>query len=324
EMKVLSDSPSLAFGPVPSRRLGKSLGINNIPPKACTYSCIYCQIGKTKHNTINRKIFYEPSEILLQVKKRIDKAKMQHEQIDYLTFVSDGEPTLDINIGVEISLLKQFGIPVAVITNASMLWSNEVRKELLNADFVSLKVDATSESIWKFIDRPHRDLKLSMIMAGIKDFAELFKGKLVTETMLLHGIDYSNEFEKTATFLADLKKLSNAYIAIPTRPPVEKWVKCAEEAKLIDAFQIFSEKLGSDRVEYLIGYEGNKFAFTGNVKEDLLSIMAVHPMCTEAVKEFLKKAKTDWKIIEYLLGSGEISELKYEGKKFYMRKLTLD
>lgn len=324
EMTTLPDLMPLAFGPVPSRRLGKSLGINNIRPKACTYSCVYCQLGKTSENVVERQVFYQPCDILKEVQRRVANATERNEQIDYLTFVSDGEPTLDVNIGQEISLLRRMGIPIAVLTNASMLWSNDVRQDLLKADYVSLKVDAISNTLWRKIDRPHKDLELSAILTGIQDFAEAFKGTIVTETMLLDNIDYGNEFEGIANFLASLKKLNRAYIAVPTRPPAETWVKPAREEVINAAFQVFSEKLGVDRVEFLIGYEGNTFAFTGDAEEDLLSMMAVHPMREEAIKEFLVKANSNWQIIEKLLAADKLVELMYEGNRYYMRKLALD
>lgn len=112
-----------------------------------------------------------------------------------------------------------------------------------------------------------------------------------------------------------------AYIAIPTRPPAEKWVRPANEKTINEAFQIFAKALGSGRVEYLIGYEGNAFAFTGNVEEDLLSITSVHPMREDAVKDFLKKANAEWDVVKKLLKEGKLIELEYDGKRFYMRKL---
>ena len=312
---------TLAFGPVPSRRLGKSLGINNIPAKNCTYSCIYCQLGRTLNMMVERKAFYKPEEILKEVERKVKEATSRNERIDYLTFVPDGEPTLDINLGEEINLLKQIGIPVAVITNASLLWLEDVEKDLMDADLVSLKVDAVSEELWRRINRPHKSLSLSKILGGVSNFTREFNHKIITETMLVEGVEYAGEFEKIAEFLKDLRSLDKAYIAIPTRPPAEEWVKPATEETLNRAFQTFTEKLGVDRVEYLIGYEGNAFAFTGNVEEDLLSITAVHPMRKEAITEFLKKANADWKRVEKLLSENKLVELEYEGNKYYMRRL---
>ena len=312
---------TLAFGPVPSRRLGKSLGINNIPAKNCTYSCIYCQLGRTLNMMVERKAFYKPEEILKEVERKVKEATSRNERIDYLTFVPDGEPTLDINLGEEINLIKQIGIPIAVITNASLLWREDVEKDLMDADLVSLKVDAVSEELWRRINRPHKSLSLSKILGGVSNFTREFNHKIITETMLVEGVEYAGEFEKIAEFLKDLRSLDKAYIAIPTRPPAEEWVKPATEETLNRAFQTFTEKLGVDRVEYLIGYEGNAFAFTGNVEEDLLSITAVHPMRKEAITEFLKKANADWKRVEKLLSGNKLVELEYEGNKYYMRRL---
>jgi len=321
-MIELLDEKTIAFGPVPSRRLGRSLGINNIPPKTCSYSCVYCQLGKTRNIIVDRQAFYNPEDILREVKRKVDEATVRNEKIDYLTFVPDGEPTLDIHISKEISSLKQTGMPIAVITNASLLWREDVKEDLRKADFISLKVDAVSEDLWRKVNRPHKGLRLNMVLESIQEFAEEFRGTVVSETMLIKGIDYGNEFEKIAEFLTELKKLNKAYIAIPTRPPTENWVKRPKEDIMNDAFQAFSKKLGASRVEYLVGYEGNAFASTGNVEEDLLSITAVHPMREEAVKKLLKKANADWQVIEKLLCENKLVELEYEGNTYYMRKLS--
>jgi wyosine [tRNA(Phe)-imidazoG37] synthetase (radical SAM superfamily) len=322
EVEVVAGMAVIAFGPIPSRRLGRSLGINNIPPKTCTYSCVYCQLGETSVMTVKRCCFYKPEDVLRSVEVKVHEAISKNEGINYLTFVPDGEPTLDVNIGREITLLKRIGIPIAVITNASLLWLDEVREDLLKADLVSLKVDAVSRNLWRSINRPCRDLELDKVLDGIERFAKTFKGVIVSETMLIDGVKYNGELMEIAEFLGGLAKLDKAYIAIPTRPPAERWVKPAREEVLNKAFQIFSKKLGSSKVEYLVGYEGNAFTSTGNVKEDLLAITAVHPMREEAVMELLKKANASQQIINELLRSGEIVRLEYEGNIYYMRKLT--
>ena len=311
----------LAFGPVPSRRLGRSLGINNVPAKTCSYSCVYCQLGKTLSTTIERQVLYEPEDVFHEVERKAREAASRNCRIDYLTFVPDGESTLDINLGREISLLKQIGVPTAVLTNASLLWREDVKKDLLKADFLSLKIDAVSEKLWKKINRPHKSLKLNTVLEGILEFTKNFKGKIVAETMLIDEVDYRDEFHRIAEFLRQLKKLDKAYIGIPTRPPAEKWVRPAKEEVVNACFQVFVNQLGADRVEYLIGYEGNAFASTGDVEEDLMSITAVHPMRKEAVMEFLTKAKADWLVAEKLLREGELIGLSYEGEKYYMRRL---
>ena len=310
----------IAFGPVPSRRLGRSLGINNIPPKVCTYSCVYCQVGRTATLQIERCPFYEPEDIFKSVRKQVQKAGKKGEPIDYLTFVSDGEPTLDANLGREIDRLKSLGIKIGIITNASLVFREDVRKDLMKADWVSLKFDSISKTSWRKINRPHRELELGVILDGMLDFSKIFPGELVTETMLVKDINIDADILKEmAKFLSGLNP-AKAYLAIPTRPPAEKWVHPAGPEEINVAFQVFHEKL--DQVEYLIGYEGDAFAFTGNVEEDLLSITSVHPMRKSAVRAYLEKAGDDWSIVPQLIAQSKLVETEYAGQKFYLRNIV--
>lgn len=310
----------IAFGPVPSRRLGKSLGVNNIPAKICSYSCVYCQLGNTVKLSVERRGFHKPEKVFQEVKKKSEEAKSRNEHIDYLTFVPDGEPTLDLNLKEEIRLLRQLQMPIAILTNASLIWREEVKETLLDTDYVSVKIDAVSEKLWKRIDRPHKLLTIEQIIDGLVEFSRDFKGTLVTETMLVQGIDYTSELEKIADFLAEVDP-DKAYVAIPTRPPAEEWVRPATEKTINEAYQVFAETLGTKKVEYLIGYEGNAFAFTGNVEEDLLSITSVHPMREEAVRKLLAKASGEWVMVENLLNKGSLIEIEYANHKYYMRRL---
>jgi wyosine [tRNA(Phe)-imidazoG37] synthetase (radical SAM superfamily) len=311
----------LVFGPIPSRRLGRSLGINNITSKNCTYSCIYCQLGQTFKKNFERRKFHEPKEIINAVRKKIIKVEELGEKIDYLTFVPDGEPTLDINLGIEIDLLKDLGIKIAVITNSSLIWMPKVQKELAKADLVSFKVDSTSESIWHKINRPNGKLMLTRILEGIIDFSKTYDGKLITETMLIKNVnDAEDSIKKISNYISKLEP-AIAYLSIPIRPPSEKWVSSPDEENINRSFQIFSEKI--EHVECLIGYEGNAFAFTGNVEEDLLSIMSVHPMRKEAIANFLIKANVNWSIIEKLLNQNKLAKLRYQGNEFYIRKFEV-
>lgn len=308
----------LTFGPIPSRRLGRSLGINNIPPKVCTYSCVYCQIGKTPNIKIQPQAFYPPSQIFNEVQKKVEKSREKGEPIDYLTFVPDGEPTLDINLGKEIKLIKSLGIKIAIISNSSLIDQEQVRENLKEADLVSLKVDSVEEEIWRKVNHPHRSLNLKSILEGMLEFSRIFKGKIITETMLIKNInDDSQNIKKVADFLAKLKP-SRSYLSLPIRPPADSWVQSPSEEVVNQNYNLFKEKV--DQVECLIGYEGNAFAFTGEVEEDILSITSVHPMREEALKDFLKRAKSDWSIVEELIEQSKLVESEYEGHKFYIRK----
>jgi len=317
----MGDSSKLiSFGPVPSRRLGHSLGINNIPHKARTYSCVYCQVGRTRKFQFQRQDFYNPNDIVRDVEKRIKEAELKAEPIDYLTFVPDGEPTLDENLGKEIDLLKTFGIKIAVITNASIVRDPEVREDLQRADWVSVKVDAVNNSVWNKINRAHRSLKLERVLNGLLDFSLSFDGVLATETMLIHNVnDSAKELYQIAEFISKLKP-AKSFIAIPTRPPVEKWVNASSAYNLARSYAVFKEL--SIEIEFLTGYEGNAFAFTGNIEEDLLSITSVHPMREHAVQKYLAKAGSQWEIVDCLIENGKLIEVLYEDNKFYIRNFS--
>ncbi|MBW2311570.1 MAG: radical SAM protein [Deltaproteobacteria bacterium] len=307
-----------AFGPVPSRRLGQSLGVNNIPPKVCTYSCVYCQIGKTEELTTKRRAFYRPEDLAGEVREKVAEAKKRQTRIDYLSFVPDGEPTLDINLGKNIELLRPMGIKVAVLTNGSLINLKDVQEDLAKADLVSLKIDAATVKTWRRIDRPHKSLDLKAIQDGMQEFARGFKGELITETMLLKGInDADEEIKKIAHFLARLKPL-RSYISIPTRPTAMKGVLPASDEALTIAYHIFDNNIPV--VEYLMGYEGDEFGYSGNLEEDLLGITSVHPMREESVREYLNRAGADWKVIADLLERGSLRKVEYQGRNFYLGK----
>lgn len=308
----------IAFGPVPSRRLGRSLGINNIPPKACTYSCVYCQVGPTPKGAIDPRPFYAPEEIQRAVAVRVDEVRRSGESIDYLTFVPDGEPSLDVRLGAAIDMLRPLGIPIAVISNGSLMWRPDVREILKRADWVSLKVDSVDETIWRRMNRPHMDLDLNEILAGMLEFASAYQGVLASETMLVDGLNAEDDgVSELAEFLYKLNPRTS-YLSIPTRPPAERGVRAPDEEQLNRVFQIVSQRV--THVEYLTGYEGNAFATTGDATEDLLSITAVHPMREEAVRELLARTGSDWRLVEVLIDAGKLRECEHEGRKFYVRR----
>jgi len=308
----------IAFGPVPSRRLGRSLGINNIPAKICSYSCAYCQVGRTEQMEVKRRSFYSPQEIYQEVLEKVNRSESMGQAIDYLTFVPDGEPALDINLGREIDMLRSLGIRIAVISNASLIWDESVREELAKADWISLKVDALDERIWRRMDRPHRALRHEAILQGILDFSKDFKGVLDTESMLLAGInDDEISLQAIAQFLEKVD-LAVAYISVPTRPSAEIWATMPSEESICQAYQIFCAMV--KHVELLVGYEGDSFDLTGNVESDILSIAAVHPMREAAVKKFLQQAQESWELVQRLIDGGQLVMTEYMGNNFYLRR----
>ncbi len=294
-----------------------SLGVNNIPDKVCSYACVYCQIGRTLRMQVEPREFYLPDLVINSV---VSKLHSLPKLPDYVTFVPDGEPTLDINIGREIKEIKDkiSDVKVAVITNSSLLWREDVRTRLLKADFISLKVDSCSEHLWRKIDRPHKSLKLEKILEGIRNFLREFTGILVTETMLIGDVDYSKEFEKLGEYLGEVRP-DIAYLAVPIRPPWEPWVRQPSAETIAKAYNVLSSH--GLRVEYLIGYEGSEFIGSGNIEEDILAITSVHPMRRDAVEKMLENAGATWDTVERLIDEGKLLVVTYEGKEFFIRSM---
>ncbi len=306
----------IAFGPVPSRRLGYSLGINHIPPKHCSYSCVYCQVGRTTALETTRRNFYPLGQILREVERKISDSAKLNQRIDYLTLVPDGEPTLDIHLGKLIEGLKPFQIPIAVISNASLIDRGEVQDALFQADWVSLKVDAVIEGDWRRINRPHGRLSLPPILAGMLEFRRRFSGELVTETMLVSGVnDSETAILELSAYLLELQPLK-AYLSIPTRPPAESWVKSPTPDSLQRILQIISEEVSF--VDLLFEAEATDFVSTGNLVEDILGITAVHPLREEALRHMVAQTGADWTVVEKLIASRKIVRIQYREESFYL------
>lgn len=209
----------IAFGPVPSRRLGQSLGVNHIPPKHCSYACVYCQVHCVTKLEHVRADFHAPAEVLGEVRTRVAECRRLRQRIDHVSFVPDGEPTLDAQLGVLVEGASDLGVPVAVVTNGSLLWRSDVRRDLAAASLVSVKIDAVTEGAWRRVNRPHPQLRLEWVLRGIEDFARDFRGELYTETMLVAG---ANDDEENVIGVAELvRRLEprRAFLSVPTRPP---------------------------------------------------------------------------------------------------------
>lgn len=309
---------ALAFGPVPSRRLGRSLGVNNIPPKVCSYGCVYCQVGATASPQLEPRPVYPPERLAAAVADHVGRVRARGERIDHLTFVPDGEPTLDANLGREIELLRPLGIPVAVISNGSLAWRPEVAAALRAADWVSVKVDSVDEAVWRRVNRPPSGLALSQILDGIRALARDFPGRLVSEVMLVEGLnDGAGAIVRVGDFLREAG-IGTAYVSIPTRPPAEPGVRGPDEAVVARAHRILAERV--PHVEHLIGYEGDAFAASGDARADLLAITAVHPLRESAVDDLLRRSGAGREIVRRLVDEGLLTAVEHGGSRFYVRR----
>jgi wyosine [tRNA(Phe)-imidazoG37] synthetase (radical SAM superfamily) len=308
----------IVFGPVPSRRLGRSLGVNNIPYKVCSYSCIYCQLGRTLKMDMERRKYYEPQFLFERVKNRIRALEESGEKIDYITFVPDGEPTLDKNLGNEARLVSTLGYRTAIITNASLMWREDVREDLREFSLVSVKVDAITPELWRRINRPHKSLRLAEILEGIRNFSRTYEGLLISETMLVKGVDYVEEARLIANFLSSIG-VEKAYISVPTRPPAELGVEPPDSSTINMVYNVFKEN-GLDAY-ILAEYEGPGFTVLDkDVVEDILSIVSVHPMRLDDVIRLLEKRGITSDKILSLEREGFIDIVEYMDKKYVVRR----
>jgi len=274
-------------------------------------------VGITKKFSITREQFYEPERIFKEVQKHLKKLK-EADKPDYLTFVANGEPTLDINLGNSIKRLKEFNIPIAVITNASLLTNQKVRDDLNHADWVSIKIDANDEAIWKTINRPTIGLDFEKQVKSLLRFSSEYSGKLMTETMLVQGLnDNPAVLQKTARLISQVNP-SIAYISIPTRPPAFSQVKAPDELVINEAYQIFSEK--GQKVELLLGFEGTNAGYTGNAIEDIINICTVHPIREDTMLELLINDNADSSILNSLIVGKYVRQVHYNSKYFYIRQ----
>lgn len=304
----------IAFGPVPSRRLGRSLGVNHIPPKHCTYACAYCQLGPTRRPERERRRFHPAAEVVGSVTRKLEECRTAGCPVDWITFVPDGEPTLDEGLGAMIRGVKALGRPVAVLTNASLLSRPDVRDELSAADLVSVKVDAADRLTWWRVNRPDRRLDFDEVLSGVLAFARAYRGTLLTETMLLDGVnDGLDCVERVAAFLGTVAP-HRAYLAWPTRPPADARVRPAGEGAVARAWRAMTATL--PQVEILATDESGFFPCTGSPLRHLEAVIAVHPMRSRDVTAYLARAGLTVDAVDRLVAEGRARRLSYRGDTF--------
>ncbi len=294
------------YGPVPSRRLGRSLGVNVIPFKTCNYSCVYCQLGKTTHMMNERRSFFPKEDILREVVGAIGKV-----EADHITFAGEGEPTLCRDLGWLVDRIKECtDVPVAVLTNGSLLFREDVREDLMNADVVIPSLDAADERTFRRINRPHRNLKIEEVIEGLEEFGREFEGKFYIEIMLVKG--YNDDERSLSAIKSALERIKpdGVYLLTPTRPTTLK-VEPADELGLIRAHAILGEVV--DVVNPEIG-EFSAECFS-SAEEAVKALLRRHPMREDQLKEFLRKFGEDLEFVERLKGIGRV---EYMGRVYYV------
>lgn len=280
------------FGPVPSRRLGQSLGIDPIPLKTCNWNCVYCQLGRTMPLTNERREYVLDENILFEVAQALKSRA--NGGIDWVTFVGSGEPTLHSYLGEIIRRVKTLtALPVAVITNGSLLYLPEVRQELSVVDAVLPTLDAGIAELYRKINRPHPDITFERLVEGLVAFRREYRGKLWVEVMLVRGLNDSSEALSEIAGILEKVRPDAVHINLPTRPPAEIWVQPPDEDGLMRAISILG-----NIAEVVHRAEGT-FDLSGyeHVVDAVVAIVTRHPMRQDE----LERALTRW-------SSGEVSQ----------------
>jgi wyosine [tRNA(Phe)-imidazoG37] synthetase (radical SAM superfamily) len=208
------------FGPVPSRRLGRSLGIDVIPPKTCSYDCVYCESGPTTHLTVKRQAFVDPAQVIRDLLAYFQEYP---DSVDVLTFSSAGEPTLYEPLGELIAEVKKHfrSLPLVVLTNGSLLWDSRVREALLAADRVVPSLDAVTQEVFQSLNRPHPSLELSLILEGLKAFRKDYRWQFHLEVMLVSGLNNHPDELKKIRSIIDLLHPDQVELNTVVRPPAD-------------------------------------------------------------------------------------------------------
>lgn len=267
------------FGPVPSRRLGVSLGISPIPKKTCNYSCIYCQLGRTDRMTNTRQMFFTVEEII----DEFDNALRDGLDFDVVTIVGEGEPTLYLGLGeLIVQIKKRTNKPVAVITNGALLYDQDLRREVAMADIVLPTMDAYDEVTLKAINRPQGFLDFGKVNAGLKVFSEEYHGQLWLELMLMEGINDDDESLRKYSELLQKIRYDRLYINTPVRPPAEDYVKAVGHEKMNQA----ADLLGGISIDLLVS-QGFRSGIADHY-DAVMSIIKRHPMNQFEIKSFLE------------------------------------
>lgn len=300
------------YGPVPSRRLGRSLGIDLVPFKVCTYDCVYCQLGRTIKNRIEPKEYVPLDTVVEEARRKLDFLPKP----DYITLSGSGEPTLYSRIGELIEHLKSFtDVPVAVITNGSLLWKPEIRKRLSNADLVIPSLDAGDEILFKSINRPHKKIGFERMVDGLVTFRAEFSNTVWLEIFLLGGMNaIPSEVEKIAAITRKIKP-DKIHLNTVARPPAEEFAFPVKPGAMREYEKMFSGK--REIIKTIRKTRRNGSVFTAS-DQDVLELLARRPCAITDIANGLSIPPNEAiKHVDSLLAQNNVLQIQKDGALFY-------
>ena len=300
------------YGPVPSRRLGRSLGIDLVPHKICTYDCIYCQIGKTTDKTLVRKEYVPVKEILEEVRRFL---KEETSSIDHLSLSGSGEPTLHSQIRSVIEGIKTItSIPVAVITNGSLLYEEEVRQDLLHADIVLPSIDAVSSEVFMRINRPRPGFSIEKVIEGLVEFRKVYKGQIWLEILFCKDVNDSKEELLRMKKAVDRIQPDRIHLNTVVRPPSEKWAAPLSQKEMEEIQVYFGEK-----ASIITEFDRHPSSISGrDIKEEILKILERRPLSLSDLSKGMGIPQNELdEYIKPLVQEGKIQTRIFGGSIYY-------
>lgn len=298
------------FGPVPSRRLGRSLGVDLVPFKTCTYDCVYCQLGRTTNETVERREYTPLDMVLRELRARLTKSKP-----DYITLSGSGEPTLHSRLKELIrGISKESELPVAVLTNSSLLWDREVQDALLSADVVLPSLDSGDDSTFQYVNRPHPAITFDRMVDGIVDFRARYSGALWLEVFLLEGVTAIDAELARITKIARRIRPDKVQLNTVTRPPTEAFAFPVPVAQMKHFCRAFGGK-----AEVIADYHAPAIEAGGEADAgDVLTLLGRRPCTVEDIAGGLHLHPTQAaKILEHLRDAESIVEQRVAGRAYY-------
>jgi len=301
------------FGPVPSRRLGFSLGLDIVPYKTCSFDCVYCQLGRTTNKTLRRRE-HVPEQLVTSELK--DYLAEEHDRIDYITFSGSGEPTLNSKIGKMIGEIRQMtDIPIAVLTNGSLLFKKEVRDELRNADLVLPSLDAVTQDTFKRVNRPHDGLKIENIIDGLKKFRKEFGNEIWLEVMLVKGInDGRGEIERMASAISEINP-DKIHLNTVVRPPCESFAMPVDAGEMREICRMLGKKAE------VIAPRAKKSmrAYEKGLENKILTLLKRRPCTIEDISNFLGIHRNEaLKHLEVLEEDGQVAKRTHKNQTYFV------
>jgi len=307
----MAEEKKYLYGPVPSRRLGLSLGVDIVPFKVCTLDCVYCQLGGTTEKTLERKDYVPVEAVLAELKERLNEGL----QADFITISGSGEPTLNSRLGELIDGIKKItDIPVAVLTNGTLLYKQDVRADCARADVVLPSLDAGDEQAYQRVNRPHSALSIEKLISGLCEFRNEFAGRIWLEVFFIEG--FNTDTEQIAKIRDAVNRIRPDKVQLNTavRPTAEPSIKSLNAEKL----QAIAEELG-EKCEVVADFSPGRHGENIETKaEDLLSMLKRRPCSLSDICSALGINRNEaLKYIAHFQQQGVLDSEKRDGVIFF-------